>query len=202
MKPHVAIIKRIDVRVFKILLLVCTLMATNVVDAAPGWRVDTAKSRLGFTAIQAGAKFDGEFRKFSADIRFDGKDLANSRFVVEVDMASVDTLSKDRDDMLRSSDMFDVARWRVARFVTTGFTHKGGSAYEAEGKLTIRDVTHTIRLPFTFKITAEGSSQAATLRGGVTIHRLDYGVGQGDLKDTMWVGDEVGVKFSLRIIRK
>ena len=48
------------------------------------------------------------------------------------------------------------------------------------GKLTIRDVTKDVPIDFTFE-QKEGS---AWLKGGSTIKRLDFGVGQGDWKDT------------------
>ena len=36
----------------------------------------------------------------------------------------------------------------------------------------------------------------------MTVNRLDYGVGQGDWKDTSVVANEVKVKFELRLLPK
>jgi hypothetical protein len=38
------------------------------------------------------------------------------------------------------------------------------------------------------------------MAGQVTIKRLDYGVGQRDWKSTEWVGDDVTVSFTLRLL--
>jgi polyisoprenoid-binding protein YceI len=179
-------------------LLAATLLVTHLglSSAATTYAVDTGHSRLGFTANQSGGDFEGQFGKYTAKIAFADADLAGSHFDVEVDTSSVDTGDDERDTALRSSDLFDVGRFPKAHFVSTRFTRKSAGQYEAAGKLTIRDVTRDIVVPFTFAAT---SGKPAELKGGVTLNRLDYGVGQGDWKDTTWVADEVRVKFDLRL---
>ena len=78
------------------------------------------------------------------------------------------------------------------------FAAKGAGKFEARGHLTIRDVTRDVLLPFTFTPAADG--QHATLAGGTTIRRLDFGVGQGEWTDTTWVGNEVKIHFDLRLV--
>ncbi len=174
-----------------------TLAATSYSRAATSYSVDVAKSALTFTASQTGADFDGKLGKFTAQISFSPTDLANSSFDVRVDTASVDTQDDERDTALRSPDLFSVEKYPQAHFVSSGFTSKGGDSYEARGKLTIRDVTREIRLPFTFAPQKAGGG--ASLKGAVQLKRLDYGVGQGDWKDTTWVANEVTVKFALQL---
>ena len=38
------------------------------------------------------------------------------------------------------------------------------------------------------------------LTGKTTIHRLDFGVGQGDWKSTEWVGTDVTVSYNVRLV--
>ena len=172
----------------------------GTVLGATSYTMDASKSSLGFTANQSGGDFDGQFEKLTARIVFADADLAGSSFSVEVETGSVNTHDDDRDTALRGEDLFHVSKYRQARFVTTGFTRKAPGTYEALGKLTIRDVTRDIRVPFTFSTTTESGQTVAWLKGGVTLDRLDYGVGQGDWKDTTWVANEVKVKFSLRLL--
>lgn len=167
---------------------------------ATSYTVDMGKSSLGFTATQSGGDVDGRFEKFDARIVFADADLDGSSFKVEVDTGSVNTQDDDRDTLLRGEDLFDASKYPKARFVTTGFTRKSPGNYEAQGKLTIRDVTRDIRLPFTFTTAQEGGQTVGWLKGGVTLKRLDFGVGQGDWKDTSEVANEVKVKFSLRLL--
>ena len=76
---------------------------------------------------------------------------------------------------------------------------QAGARFEAQGKLTIRDVTRPVRLPFTFVVAADG--RTARLSGGTTIQRLDFGVGQGEWNDTTWVGNAVDIHFDLALTR-
>lgn len=177
-----------------VLLLILT--AGNALAAA-AWRTDAADSQLVFRAMQAGAEFEGRFKRFTPEIRFDPADLAGSRFLVEIDTRSADTQDGDRDAALASGDFFATDRWPTARFETTAFAAKGAGKFEARGRLTIRDVTRDVLLPFTFTPAADG--QHAALAGGTTIRRLDFGVGQGEWTDTTWVGNEVKIRFELRL---
>lgn len=183
----------------RIVALLALFIATTA-PAATSYTTDAAKSTLGFTAMQSGADFDGGFATFRASIRFSDADLAGSRFDVEVDTKSVDTQDDDRDTALRGEDLFSVEKYPQAHFVTSSFTRKKAGEYEAVGKLTVRDVTREIHLPFTFKTVREAGKSVAWLKGEVPLKRLDFGVGQGDWQDTSVVADEVRVKFALRLL--
>ena len=88
---------------------------------------------------------------------------------------------------------------RRRSFLATQFA-KTANGYEAIGKLTIRDVTHDARVPFTFRTASEGGANVAYMVGKTSLKRLDYGVGQGDWKATDQVGNDVGVSFALRLM--
>jgi polyisoprenoid-binding protein YceI len=179
-----------------------TVGAVAGTTAAPAtsshWQVDAAQSRLTFSAAQAGARFDGRFARFDPSIDFDPANVGAGRFVVTVDVASADTRDRERDDTLRGKDFFDAARWPQARFESSSFRTAAGK-FEAQGQLTIRDVTLPVRLAFTFVPAADG--RTARLSGGTTIQRLDFGVGQGEWKDTTWVGNPVDIRFDLALTK-
>ncbi|MBL8267427.1 YceI family protein [Steroidobacter sp.] len=178
------------------LVLGCAVgLAAMVALAAAQWSLQPKESKLTFVGEQAGAKFEGGFDKFSADIRFDPKDLAASRFDVKIDTASVNTQDGERDQTIKSADLFDVKRFPSAQYVADKFTDKGGNKYSATGKLTLRNVTKDVPIDFTF----ESKDGAAWLKGAAKLKRLDFGVGQGEWKDTSTVGNDVEVRFSLRL---
>ena len=127
--------------------------------------MDPAKSWLGFTAKQSGGDVDARFDKFSAQIAFADANLATSHFDVQVTTQSVNSQDNDRDTVLRDKDLFDSAKYPTAHFVTSAFTRKAAGQYEATGKLTIRDVTHEIRLPFTFQVAQEGGKPVGIVEG-------------------------------------
>ncbi len=180
--------------------LTALLLAAAPSQAATAWTTDAAGSRLEFTATQAGGAFDGVFRNFRADITFDPADLDGSRFRVDIETATADTGEKDRDRTLSGSDFFAVERWPRARFEADRFVALGAGRFEARGKLTIRDTTREVRLPFAFQPSA--SDARAEMSGGTTIRRLDFGVGGGEWIDTTLVGNDVRIRFVLRLQRK
>ena len=161
--------------------------------AAVQWSTQPKESQLTFVGNQAGAPFEGKFDKFIADIQFDPKDLASSRFDVKIDTASVNTRDGERDSTLKGADLFSVKQYPSAQYVAEKFTDKGKGQYSATGKLTLRNVTKDVPIEFTF----EQKDTGAWLKGSASIKRLDFGVGQGDWKDTETVANEVKVKFAL-----
>jgi polyisoprenoid-binding protein YceI len=173
--------------------IIAGALVTVITFASTHWSLQPKKSTLTFVANQAGADFEGVFERFSADIRFDPQDLASGRFDVTIDLASVNSRDSERDDVIRGPDLFDTKQWPTAHYVAEKFTAKGGGKYTASGKLTLRNVTRDVPIDFTF----ENKPDGAWLKGAARIKRLDFGVGQGEWKDTEWVGNDVGVKFAL-----
>jgi polyisoprenoid-binding protein YceI len=188
-------------------VLRATLMATLVSAAAWGatpaqvtrYTLDPAKSSLEFTFVQAGAQNKGKFGKYSVTLDFAPDNLAASRLDVVVDVGSLETGDKERDDTLRSADLFDPAKFPQARFTSTQIT-KSATGYDAIGKLTIRGITRDQHVPFGLRTADEQGKPTAYLTGKTTIKRLDFGIGQGDWKSTEWVGNDVTVSYALRLV--
>jgi polyisoprenoid-binding protein YceI len=160
--------------------------------------LDQAKSALEFTFMQAGAQNKGKFTRFPVTFDFAPGNLAGSRLEVTVEIGSLDTGDKERDDTLRSADLFAVAKFPQAHFSASQFV-RTASGFEAVGKLTIRGVTRDARVPFTFRTADEHGVAVGYMSGKTSIRRLDFGVGQGDWRATDQVGNEVGVSFALRL---
>ena len=175
--------------------------------AAPAWAdapglthyvLDPAKSTLQFDFVQAGARNQGKFRHFTANLDFAPDNLAASRLEVTIDVNSLDTGDPERDETLRDTDLFAVKKFPQARFSAAQIV-KTAAGYEAVGKLTIRDVTREARVPFGLRTAAEAGTTVAYMSGKTAVKRLDYGVGQGDWKATDQVPNEVSVSFALRL---
>ena len=167
--------------------------------AAPArYSLDPAKSTLEYAFVQAGAQNKGAFKKYTTTLDFAADNLAASKLDVVVDMASLDTGDKERDDTLRGADLFDVARNPQARFSSTQIV-KTANGYDAVGKLTLHGVSRDTHVPFTLRTATEQGKPVSYLTGKTTIKRLEFGVGQGDWKSTEWVGDEVTITYSVRL---
>jgi polyisoprenoid-binding protein YceI len=178
-----------------------TLEDTARAADTPGshYTLDPAKSTLEYQFVQAGAQNKGKFGKLAVTLDFSPENLAASKLDVVVEMASAQTGDKERDDTLKGTDMFAVAKFPQARFTSTQIT-KTANGFDAVGKLTLRGVGKDIHVPFSFRTANEQGKTAGYLLGKTTIKRLDFGVGQGDWKSTEWVGNDVSVSYSLRMV--
>jgi polyisoprenoid-binding protein YceI len=184
--------------------LIVTLAGSAAFAAAPAapvkYTFDPAGSMLRFSFEQAGANNNGRFTKYTPDVTFSADNLNASKIDTSIDVTSLDTGDKERDDTLKGADLFDIAKFPKARFVSSKITMLGAGRYEAQGKLTIRNVTKDVKLPITFQTKEEKGKVVGYMTGRVGIKRLEYGVGQGDWKSTEWVKDDVLVTFSLKLI--
>lgn len=152
---------------------------------------------LGFVGQQQGEAFEGRFATFTPMIRFDAAKLSESRFDVSIDLGSADTANSERDDTLKGSDFFDIAKFPKARFETTTMRAIDATHFEADATLTIRDQTVPLKFPFTFEVDAQG----AHLTSKVTLDRLAFGLGAGDWADESMIGRQVEVKVDLRLAK-
>jgi len=164
----------------------------GVAAAATSYSADPQQSRLEFVGVQAGADFKGAFHKFTAAVEFAPDALPSAHLDVLIDTNSVDSMDKDRDGTIRSSDILDVGHFPTAHYVTRSIT-KTAAGYTASGALTLRGVTKDVPINFQFTPSAAG----AKLEGSAQLKRLDFGAGQGDWKSTEWVADAVKINFSL-----
>jgi polyisoprenoid-binding protein YceI len=160
---------------------------------APAWIVDKAQSKIGFRTSFSGMAIVGGFSKWDAQINFDPKNLAGSKVVVTVDVASVNSGDPDRDGTLPGPDWFNAAKTPRAVFTSTGFKDLGGGRFEADGVLNLRGVSKPVALPFTLAIVGAG----AKMTGQVILNRSQFGVGQGQFQSAETVPYEVTVPVAV-----
>lgn len=174
-----------------VLLAALSLLATPAL--ASDWAVDPAKSRLGFSGVQNGAPFQGNFGKWTAEIAFDPAHPETGHAKVTIDLASAKTGDTQRDSALPQAEWFDVKAFPQASFEATGFVARGGDAYEAPGRLTIRGMAKDVVLPFTLAVTGD----KAAAKGHLSLVRTGFGVGQGVWATGEWVALDVGIDVDL-----
>jgi polyisoprenoid-binding protein YceI len=180
------------------LILSCAPALAAEPAAAPHYSLDQAKSSLEFFFTQAGAQNKAHFGRFPVTFDFAPENPANAHLDVVVEMTSLDSGDQERDDTLKSPDLFATAKYPQAHYLATQVV-RTATGYEAVGKLTLRGVTRDLRVPFTFRTATENGAAVGYMSGKTSIKRLDYGVGQGDWKATDQVGNDVGVSFALRL---
>jgi len=183
-------------------MLTMLIAASAAVAAAPvpTYTLDAAKSTLEFGFVQAGAKNKGKFPKFTVNFGFADDNLAASKLEVTINIPTLDTDDKERDDTLRGADLFDAAKFPQAHFTATQITKTAAGGYEAAGTFALRDVTRPQRVSFILRAATEQGRGVIYMTGKTLVKRLDFGVGQGDWKSTEWIDNEVNITFNLRLL--
>ena len=179
-------------------VLLLLALAWSGAASAGCWVPVPSPKGVVFTGSQAGAPFPGEFKSYSGLLCLDGQDATKDTLKVEVDTASVSTDLPEMDEALQNGDFFDTAHYRHASFESDSLKPDGPGRYSVTGRLTIRDVTRTVTVPFTWTPAADGKH--ARLQAVFSLKRLDYHVGQGEWADTQWAGDTVELRFSLDFV--
>lgn len=108
----------------------------------------------------------------TASIDFDKKNLAAAKINAVVVVNSVKAGNEKLEAHLLSPDYFDAEKFPKISFVSTEVSAKD-SWFIAKGKLTMKDSTKVIELPFTF---TEASASKAVFSGTMTINSADFGV--------------------------
>jgi polyisoprenoid-binding protein YceI len=131
------------------------------------------KSSVTFHIKNLGITVDGLFAGFKGDIKFDPANLTGSLIEASVETNTIDTDNGTRNDHLKSDSYFDVAKYPVITMKSTAFKHKTGNSYSGTFNLTIKDVTKSVEIPFTYTETGN----TASFKGNLQVERTDYGVG-------------------------
>lgn len=166
--------------------------------AAPIWRIVPEKSSLTFTASQLGQAFTGKFPKFTADLILDPADTANAALAATVDLSAIDAGDKQRNEALPGGDWFDVAGHPKATFTSRKIVNKDGRGFEATGMMTIKGIQRQVTIPFT--ITPTGDT--AAIKGGFTLRRTDFDVGEGQWATDQWIGLDVKVAINAVAVKR
>lgn len=146
----------------------------SMVAHATELTIDTAKSKLTFTADAFFNNVSGEFHTWQGAINFvDGKPLESS-VIVKIDTTSIDTQSSMRDGHLRSKSFFFVQQYPEATFVSKKLTPVEGKAdtYQVDGVLTIRGVSKEVGFPAEIK----KDGDRVTAKASLNINRRDFGI--------------------------
>ena len=164
-----------------------------VATSLPAWQMDPTASSISFSAVQAGAKFTGYWRSFSANIHFSPDDLANSHAEVRIDATRVDTQDSDRDATLAGGDWFDSDNYAAVVFKTDAIV-KTSTGFNAQGRLAIRGKDY----PVSFDFNVQENATSRELTGTSRLDRLALNLGTLEWLDTQWVGQYVDVSVAVK----
>ena len=183
-----------------------TASAPALTDLTGTWTLDPAHTRIGFVARHAMVtKVRGSFNEFEGTATFDGANPANSHAEVTIKAASIDTRNAQRDGHLRSNDFLAMEEHPEITFISTGVRQVDETTFELTGDLTIRGVTRSVTIPFTFEGAAKDpfGNLRAGFEGSVAINRKDWGVNWNAALEGggVLVSDRVTLEFEVSAIK-
>jgi polyisoprenoid-binding protein YceI len=110
------------------------------------YKFDSFGSAIGFTVHQFLGTTHGKFTSFSGKIDVDREHPENSSVTAQIDVRSIDTQIKKRDDHLRSPEFFNVEKFPQITFRSRNVKRTGPQSGDILGDLTMRGVTRPITL--------------------------------------------------------
>jgi len=179
---------------------------TNLSQLSGTYTIDPSHTRIGFVARHAMVtNVRGSFNEFTGSAVLDGDNPANSTATVTIQAASIDTRNAQRDEHLRSNDFLALETYPEITFVSTGVERTDDSEFALTGDLTIKGVTRSVTIPFSFEGAATDpfGNLRVGFEGSVTINRKDYGVTWNAALETggVLVSDKIVLEFEVSAVK-
>lgn len=171
------------------ILFILLFSVAALAGRAQNYRPVDEGSKVHFTIKNFGINTGGDFTGLKGDISFDPVNPAAAVFAVSVDVNTIDTDSRNRDEHLVSDSYFDAAKYPVIQLRSTKVSAANNGMYYFTGTLTMHGVSKNISFPFS--ATQQGSGYLFT--GNFEVNRLDYSVGG----PSAVLGDVVKVSLSV-----
>ena len=183
---------------------VALIFAAFVQGAAANeiYQFDQARSTIGFRVHQFLGTTNGKFTQFSGSIDLDSQHPEHSSVSARIQVSSINTGIKKRDDHLRSPEFFNVAKYREITFKSRSVKQTGPQSGDIMGDLTLHGVTKPVTLRV--KLVTPVSDEART-RWEVTtepLKRRDFGLMFGSATETVsGISQDVAIKIDIEAVK-
>jgi polyisoprenoid-binding protein YceI len=165
---------------------------------APGkYEIDPVHTRVSFTVPHFVISLvEGRFDDVKGDFTL-AEPFSASQANVTVQIESVDTGVKKRDDDLRSKRFFEVSKYPTMMFVAKSFKGTPDSC-KVVGVLTIKDVTKEVTFDgkYTGVVNDPWGNQRVAIQLTGLINRRDFHI---DYSEPMYIGPGIGDEVTIRI---
>jgi polyisoprenoid-binding protein YceI len=172
---------------------------------ASTWSLDPAHSLAEFSAKHMMiTTVKGRFGAVNGTIVVDEANPDRSSVEVEIEAASIDTRSEQRDQHLRSADFLDVANYPTIAFRSKrveGAYADPGDQFTVVGDLTIRGTTREVALDVTFEGTGTDpwGGERASFSAETKIDRREFGLTWNQVLEAGGVLVSNQIKLSLEV---
>lgn len=175
----------------KLLAILASVISLTLTAQNQSWKV--TNSRVSFKIKNAGLTVDGSFKGLEADIQFDPAKSYGNKIEASVDVKTINTSINARDNHLKKEEYFDAEKYPQIIMTSSSFSKGDDGKFKGFFSLSIKGITKTVPVIFTFTESAGKASFSGTFK----INRLDYKVGESS-----WVmSDDVNVTIVVEAVK-
>lgn len=182
--------------------LAIVYMSFTVVEKST-WTYDNAHAKVGFTVTHMMlSDVEGSFRKADAKLTSSKADFTDAVVEMTADASSIFTDNEKRDEHLRSTDFFDVAKYPTISFKSFYFKRtKAANTYYVKGNLTMHGITKPVGLTVVARTGTNPYSKKTVAGFKITgkLKRSDFGIG-GSTPSAI-VSDEVMINCNAEFVK-
>ncbi len=193
-------------RYFAAAFAVTLLLFSRTADARETYVFDPNHSVVSFTVHQYLNTTKGRFWQTSGTIEIDPEHPENSSVVARIEVKSIDTGIKKRDEHLRTADFFDIAQYSAITFKSSHVTQRDPESAEVMGDLTMHGVTRPIVLHVKLLTPAKKGEAPQRTRWLITtepLKRHDFNLEFGKTSETIsGISQEVSVKLEIEATKQ
>jgi polyisoprenoid-binding protein YceI len=170
-------------------------------DSAEVFKIDPARSMIGFKVHQAIATVTGRFKQFGGTIELDREHPEKSSVTATIQVKSIDTGIAKRDAHLCSPDFFYAAKFPEITFKSRGVKQTGSDAGDIVGDFTMHGVTKPITLHVKL-LTRKGEEATRWQVTTQPLSRRQFGLQfSKTLESVSMIGDEVAINIEIEAVR-
>lgn len=189
-----------------LILTAAIILASLGINAQSAWKFDPSHSGVRFSvAHMVISEVEGNFSKFDGKVMASADDFSDAEVEFTVDVSSINTDDKKRDEHLLSADFFNVEKFPTIEFKSTSIKKAGDNKYKITGDFTMLGVTKEIVIDVTYNGTIDdpwGNTKAG-FKVKANINRNDWGLKYNSVMDTggMLIGEEIAIVCNIELVK-
>lgn len=182
--------------------ILAAIVTVGQAARADDYKIDVSHSNVNFEIRHLFSKVRGTFKDYSGEFSFDEKKPEASKVDFSIVASSINTDNAKRDEHLRGSDFFDVAKHANITFKSKSVKiDKDPKKYKVTGDMTMHGKTKSV----TFDVEFLGAGRdpfkrdLASFAATTTINRKDFGIVWNKTADSggLLLGDEVKIEVNV-----
>lgn len=188
------------------LLVMAMLLAILSNAQLAEWGFDVTHSNIRFAVSHMViSEVEGNFTSYEGTVTTSKADFSDAKISFTIDVSSIDTDDKSRDDHLKGEDFFNVAKFPNIVFISKSMEKVAENKFKLTGDFTMHGVTREITLDVKYggTITDPWGNTKAGFKITGTIDRTLWGLKYNSTMDTggLMIGEEIDIVCKIELIK-